>query len=335
MLDQTAPAVTTPAAASRRARGGLAPAALEWLCAALSPGGRVVDTRRLLGGVSRRVDLVCLEAADGRRHDVVVGRYVGHHHGDPIASCTREFRLLGALAPFGFPAPRPLLLEADGAPFGAPTLVMTRLPGRPRLALGRLDVDTYLRRIAHLLADLHALPTAPFSFLPDQRTLTEASLAASAANASCDDDLHRTLIQTVAHDWPSVRAAARRRVLVHGDYWPGNLLWSRGRLQGLIDWEEPALGEPAQDVATCRSDLTLFFGASVADAFLAHYEAAVGRAVAHLRFWDLFVATWVLPEFARWADGWPALGRADLTVDQARARLKAFARANLARSPDI
>jgi len=335
MSHPPAPPVTTPAVPTRRPRSGLAPAALEWLCAALTPGGRVVYARRLLGGVSRRVDLVRLAAADGRRRDVVVGRYVGHHHSAPIVACRREFRLLGALAPLGFLAPRPLLLEADGGPFGAPTLVMTRLPGRPLLALGRLDLDTYLRRIARLLADLHALPTAPFSFLPDQRTLTTATLAASVATGGSGDDLHRTVTKTVAHEWPSVRAASSRRVLVHGDYWPGNLLWSRGRLQGLVDWEEPALGEPAQDVATCRSDLTLFFGASVADAFLAHYEAAAGRTVAHLRFWDLFVATWVLPEFATWADGWPALGRADLTVDQARARLEAFAHANLARPPDV
>ena len=43
------------------------------------------------------------------------------------------------------------------------------------------------------------------------------------------------------------------RTLVHGDYWPGNLLWQRGRLTGVVDWEEPRLGDPSRDVATSFS----------------------------------------------------------------------------------
>ena len=48
----------------------------------------------------------------------------------------------------------------------------------------------------------------------------------------------------------SALAAIRTpRTVVHGDYWPGNLLLHRGRVSGVVDWESGALaGEPLRDV---------------------------------------------------------------------------------------
>ena len=38
--------------------------------------------------------------------------------------------------------------------------------------------------------------------------------------------------------------------MVHGDFWPGNLLVDRGRVLGVIDWEHARLtGSPARDLA--------------------------------------------------------------------------------------
>ena len=33
--------------------------------------------------------------------------------------------------------------------------------------------------------------------------------------------------------------------LLHGDYWPGNVLWQQGRLAAVLDWEDAALGGPS------------------------------------------------------------------------------------------
>jgi aminoglycoside phosphotransferase (APT) family kinase protein len=305
-------------------RRGLHPAALQRLRDALAPGGRVLRYRPMRGGVSCSVHLVRLQTADGSYQDVVVRRYSHSHHGEPSDACTREFRLLGVLAAHAFPAPRPVLLEADGGAFGAPTLLMSRLPGRP--LLDPPDLDGFVRTLAHTLATLHALPTAELGFLPDQHDLVGPNLAEPYSGP---DPLQQQVWRAVLADWPLVDADRRRQTLVHGDYWPGNLLWSRGRLSGVIDWEEPCLGDPAQDVATCRSDLTLLFGPGHADRFLAYYEAASGGPVAHLRFWDLYVATWALAELDGWAGGWQALGRGDLSPAQARGRLEAHARCSL------
>ena len=126
-------------------------------------------------------------------------------------------------------------------------------------------------------------------------------------------------------EWARVSSLNLRRALLHGDFWPGNLLWLRGCLTGVIDWEQPRIGDPAKDVATCRGDLSILFGTQTADEFLRTYERASGTRVLNLRFWDLLTCTWAVREIAEWAAVYPNLGRADVGVELARERIRTFA----------
>jgi aminoglycoside phosphotransferase (APT) family kinase protein len=175
-----------------------------------------------------------------------------------------------------------------------------------------------------MLVQLHRVPIDRLDFLPDQAALLSNALT---KRKLADDPLEPGLRWAVLAAWPTVSAAATRRTLVHGDYWPGNLLWRRGRLLGVVDWEDARVGDPARDVAICRGDLTLLFGLDAADTFLRHYEAAAGHRVSNLPFWDLVTCTLALPEVEHWPPGWRALGRPDLTVDTARERFRDLARA--------
>jgi hypothetical protein len=56
------------------------------------------------------------------------------------------------------------------------------------------------------------------------------------------------------------------------------------------------------------------------------YEAAAGRSVTNLRFWDLLISTWAVPEMPAWAVAYRVLGRQDLTPEVATERIRAFAR---------
>lgn len=78
--------------------------------------------------------------------------------------------------------------------------------------------------------------------------------------------------------------------LVHLDYWPGNVLWDRGRIAAIVDWEEAAYGDPGIDVAYCRMEMCLSGMGEVADMFLETYEAQAGRQVANPGFWELAAA---------------------------------------------
>ncbi|HEX8968541.1 MAG TPA: aminoglycoside phosphotransferase family protein [Chloroflexota bacterium] len=299
---------------------------MRYLADRLAPGGRVARYRPLRGGVSASVYLAHLRTSDGGRRTVVVRRYAAPWHRADSDLCHREFRVLDELGTRSFPAPRPLLVDSRGDAFGAPTLVITRLPGRPVVRTESLD--NYLQQMASTLVELHNLPIDAFHFLPEQTALLSNALG---QRPPVDEAPEPGLREVVLREWPEVSASPSRRTLVHGDYWPGNLLWQRGRLVGVVDWEDACLGDPVRDVAICRGDLTLLFGLDAADAFLRHYEAAAGRSLSTMPFWDRLTCTLALPELDRWLPGWQALGRPDLTLATARERFRSLAHAALSR----
>jgi aminoglycoside phosphotransferase (APT) family kinase protein len=304
---------------------GLSQTALEQVRDCVAPGGRVVRVRPLRGGLSSSVHLVHLEFSDGTRDAVVVRRTGEYWQRTDPAACAREFKLLGILSRHGLPIPTPLLLDTEGAAFGAPTVVMTRLPGRPLLA--PRDLPDYLDQLARALARLHTVPVADLEFLPDQRVYVDRSL--SAYGGSADDPLQQAIYARLTAAWPRVAEASTQRTLVHGDYWPGNVVWRRGRLVGVVDWEQSRVGDPARDVATCRGDLSILFGLDAADEFVERYEHASGVRVDNLGFWNLLISTWAVREIEGWATVYPVLGRPELTPALADQRIRAFARAAL------
>ena len=115
----------------------------------------------------------------------------------------------------------------------------------------------------------------------------------------------------------------------------GDTLWLRGRLSGIIDWEQVRRGDSTQDVACCRLDLTLLFGPEAAELFLGSYLAASARGVNHLAFWDLFVASGAIEDVDHWVEGYHDLGRTDVTGAVARARLERFAAEALAEAANL
>ena len=68
------------------------------------------------------------------------------------------------------------------------------------------------------------------------------------------------------------------------------------RLQAVVDWDWATVGAPLVEVGYCRMDLAMLIGPRAPDLFLAGYEAAAGRRVPHLFFWDLLGALPALPE---------------------------------------
>ena len=297
--------------------------ALTALCAAIRPGGRVGAVRRLRGGVSSGMHAVELRGPGEDRQVVVVRRYGAWRVRHDPRVAEREWSTLVALARAGVPAPRPLWLDTDGAVFGCPTLVTSYLPGRGLLA--PRDVEGWVRQLAEALARIHAtsLTKSERALLVDQRTglarLLDRDSPPAELAAQPDGP---TVWSAMRRWWPHVDTSAP--TLLHGDYWPGNTLWRYGRLTGVIDWEQPRRGNPAQDVGCCRLDLALLIGPEASDLFLPAYQAATGRSFADLFFWDLYMVAWSLEGIEQWVVGYRDLGRTDMTVELARARLARF-----------
>jgi aminoglycoside phosphotransferase (APT) family kinase protein len=303
------------------------------VCAALLPGGRVGAVRRLRGGIASGVHAVDLVGPRGERRAVVVRRYGAWRLGRDPRVAEREWATLTALARVGAPAPRPIWLDADGAVFGCPTIVTSRLPGRGLLGPGELATRT--GQLASALAQIHAAPLAAseLGLLLDQRDDLIALLDRDAPPSELATRPDGAAVWSALRRWwPRVDPPAP--TIVHGDYWPGNTLWRYGRLSGVVDWEQVRRGDPAQDVACCRLDLAMLVGPEASAAFLRAYEASAGQTVRRLSSWELYVAAGAIEDVDHWIEGYHDLGRTDVTSELAHARLARFTADALARAAE-
>jgi aminoglycoside phosphotransferase (APT) family kinase protein len=252
------------------------PASLTWAEQALGRGARVVATRLLTGGLTSLVHELTV-VRNGRRSRYVLRSWApDNEHKDWILrAVASEAAVLTALERSDVPAPRLVASTGDVAA-GGPALLMTRVPGR--VLLMPRDREHWLRQMAQMLARIHEVNItgatgAGFESWLDAGTLTPPADASRA-------DIWREAFVLVAE-----QRKATRTCFIHRDYQHFNLLWSRERLTGVVDWGGAGVGPPDVDVGHCRLNLTLLFSVHVAERFRELYEAASGRAVD--QYWDL------------------------------------------------
>ncbi len=301
---------------------------LQRLADLLAPGSRPANLRRLRGGLDAAMHAVDLRKPDGERLRIVLRRYPAELAGELAELPARGWQAMRLLERSSVPAPRPLWFDPEGDLFGTAALAMTRLPGRT--VVQPRDRDRWLHGLATALAGVHRVaPGESCNGLPGPGGLRDEALAKLRLPAVRDSPYvdAPALAASLTGEAPPATPAT----LVHGDYHPGNTLWWRGRLSGVVDWDFARIDDRAFDVAYCRLDLALLDGLDGADAFRSAYEKAAGWRVASLAWWDLAAVTRALPDPARWLPGYHGAGRRDLTAELLRARLRDFADAALAR----
>jgi len=271
----------------------------ERITVALS-GATVLRAWELTGGVSASVWAADVKLPDNTTRTVVVRA----HSAEAI---TREADLLPGLSSCGLPVPTLLGAHREDPAW----LVQSHITGQPVFESD--DPDAYLSAIATLLARVHTC---------DERTPTLRDAVTDATDRLARMNIPPEWVDTLAalradDTWQRGNPAA----LIHGDYWPGNLLWRAGRVVGLIDWEDAAVGDPLEDVANARLELRLHFGDAPVEPFTAAYRAAApALSDDHLPYWDAFVGLRVIGLIGRW-------GLAPSTEKLFRARLADHLRA--------
>jgi len=248
-------------------RTAVSPAVRAWISRQCSAA--VVNVRRLPGASSTAVHAVRL--ADGRR--VVLRRYVWDkfRREEPDAPM-REVAALGHAGGHRLPVPEVVAADVTGEEIGdsVPAILMTRIDGR---AHSSPDVS----QLAALAADLHRLPTAgvDHEYFPWCRD-TSTRPPSGCANP---DTWERAL-----EIWRNREPPYEPR-FIHRDFHPGNVLWLRGRVSGLVDWANACVGPVGVDIATCRWNLADWAGVAAGDAFVASYERTSGSQ--HHPYWDI------------------------------------------------
>ena len=226
-------------------------------------GGRVVSARALRGGMSSAVHLVTVELTGGHRHHVVLRRLVRPELNiEEPDLAEREARALRFVEQIEVPTPRLLAVDPAGVVAGVPALLMTRIPGR--VDWWPTDMDRWLRRLADLLPKIHGAPVPTPRLIPAFAPYHQASYRPPPWARW--PRVWERAVEIALGPAPDLPA-----VLVHRDFHPGNVLWRRGLVSGVVDWQAASVGPAVVDVAHCRANL-LAFDRSVADRFTALWE---------------------------------------------------------------
>lgn len=270
----------------------------------LSPGGLLMKTDRLRGGLSARMDVLEYAERDRTvRHRVVLRRFTDE---DDARGVAREFELLQALQSAGVAAPRPILRDG-GEFFGVPAIVMSYLPGTALIAP---QDDGWTPGIAAAALAVHRVTRKP----PSLQTFGREEMAAKLRGWrrwAPPDPLSGEIFDALEARLPHLELLPP--TIVHNDFWSGNVIWDNGEVTGVVDWSDSVFGDRRADISECRIDFVLGHGIEVADRFRADYERLAGEPLRDLWYFDLFRGVRALGEWRTWLNGYR-----DLIAGQAR-----------------
>jgi len=297
----------------------------EALVQTLAPRSRLLRTWPLHGGSSAQMTALTFVRPDSETQTVIVRRIGERALQQNPQAAENEFRLLQLTQALGLATPAPLHLDVSGAIFPTPYLVIAHIEGRPEFAPS--PNDDFTRQLAIQLANIHRATGAALdaAFLPKQATGYDAIVGKRPAHVDASLDEGR-IRATLERAWPLPQRNAP--ALLHGDFWPGNILWRDGQLVAVIDWEDAQLGEPLTDLAMSRLDMLWIFGSDAMHAFTQQYQALMELDYANLPYWDLYAALRLVrlagADLTAWAAFFAPFGRPDITEQTIRAHYARF-----------
>jgi aminoglycoside phosphotransferase (APT) family kinase protein len=265
----------------------------------IAPGSKLQAIDALnLGFVNRSFRLKVIHP-DQSHASYVVKRYSTADNAfgqDAQGRAEFEHKTLTVLRGGGIPCPEPIFLDTTGVFLGSPILVTKNIPGVQFLAHPPNPLwAEQAATVAAMLARIHTVPCPDelITILPDAKTQATWFLE----NDTIPDYMQEypdgeSIWNILRQEFPKVQTADPG--LVHGDYWSGNILWDKGQLTGILDWEFTAFGDPGFDVAYCRMEMAVDGMWEPADTFLKTYEAHTGKPIAHLGLCELAVTVQIM-----------------------------------------
>ncbi len=191
----------------------------------------------------------------------------------------REYRLLAALHPAGFPVPRPVALCEDESVIGAAFYLMEMVEGRILWDGALPDVPVPERRhhyetLIDTLGQLHALDQQALGLgtfgAPGNYMVRQLGRCTKQYRAAQTDDIPEMdqLIEWLPRQIPE----QIRTTIIHGDYRIDNVIYAPDgpQVRAVLDWELATIGDPLADFSYLAMNWLLphAWGAGLADVHL-------------------------------------------------------------------
>ena len=238
-----------------------------------------------------------IERPDGRTRKMIVRQHgaVDLEHNPRIAA--DEFKLLQLLHSEGLAVSKPYYLDQSSEIFSTPYVVIGYIEGEPEFSHN--NVPNLILQLVTQLSRIHQVDCSNLdvSFLPQYEKKVAEKLGERPVNVdeTLDEGRIRDVLEAV---WPLPQENIS--VLLHGDFWPGNILWRNGQLVGVIDWEDAALGDPLADLAHSRLEILWAFGINAMQSFTHHYQSMTTIDFINLPYWDLYAALRPISQIGEW-----------------------------------
>lgn len=170
----------------------------------------------------------------------------------------REYRLIAALHPTGFPVARPYALCEDGEVLGVPFYVMEMVEGRTfwdgtMPDQQRAERGAVYRSMIATLARLHRVEPASVGLgdygPPGNYFERQVARWIKQYRAAQTDDVPE--VEKLIAWLPATLPSQERVSIIHGDYRIDNIIFApdRDEVRAVLDWELSTLGDPLADFA--------------------------------------------------------------------------------------
>ena len=252
----------------------------------LLPHVKYKSSRILEGGVSSEVFLISVESKKGEEKIVL------RTEGGPPAenSIKTEYLLLEKLHQTKVPCAKPIHLDHSKEILDKDFMLMTYLEGT--IEIPKIKNFGFLNKMVGILKNIHnvdtkILPTLPcrfdptydlFEFLPNEKINKELKAILKGYDTSYSG----------------------KPVLLHGDFWQGNILWTKDEISGVLDWEYAAIGDPVSDLAVASLELKYDYGKRGVDRFLDLYSKNFSIDQSRLSLWLIYVSASTLFFIDEW-----------------------------------
>ncbi|MFO1468030.1 MAG: phosphotransferase family protein [Steroidobacteraceae bacterium] len=290
------------------------------------PGARVLDARRLAGGISRETWKVTIETQDGgegraRQRDIILRL-------DPADSVLPSNRDVEYAAFQAFendpavPVPATVCNEGDASHLGTSFMATCAMPGVADIAS---IMNAPFREVGSQIITNHFRVLGSIAKASPREKGLDRILAATTPDSAWSDTLAPWELMLVEHPIgaaPITAAAIRylkrhrpsradRISIVHGDFRLGNCLYlPDGSISAVLDWEMCHLGDPLEDLAWALNSawrpsaaITMVGGHIAEEEAVRVWEKSSGLTAKRdaLHWWQLFVCVKLVAIFTRGA----------------------------------
>lgn len=258
----------------------------------LFPGGKLKRVQPMKGGVSATVLLLEIELSETNFTKIVLRSPTSNHSGLDIH---QELELLKTLQLTDIPVPKIIsnnvLISTDNKKY----IGMEYMQGidGPSSELSQAN----FQEMAVILSKIHSQDISQFTSLPKRINPLEELFT----------------FMPKGYEWKELTKYLKglnnvnfqgNKTLLHGDFWPQNVIWQKDSIIAVLDWEDASIGDPMSDLAVSCLELRYKNGRNGMDEFIQKYSNYHKINNYRLKLWLIYVSAaaqyfmgnWCLPK---------------------------------------